>query len=181
MGVSQLWAYLRKEGLVKDSGGRGLIDTLDGRTVALDVSSWVVQSHTQNAYLHDKMHVRLAFQRLSQWLRCGVLPVLVLEGKPPVQKAAERRRRLEVRVGGKVASFSGTGDLPALFKQRLQEVGQLAEALGVPVVQAPGEAEVMCAWLYETGVVDGVATDDGDALVSADSPSIIIADNYISC
>lgn len=36
---------------------------------------------------------------------------------------------------------------------------------GVPVVQAPGEGEAMCAALNQQGLVDGCATLDGDVLL----------------
>jgi 5'-3' exonuclease len=36
---------------------------------------------------------------------------------------------------------------------------------GLPVVQAPGEAEALCGALNAAGLVDGVATVDGDAFL----------------
>ena len=36
---------------------------------------------------------------------------------------------------------------------------------GLPYIIAPQEAEAQCAWLDEQGLVDGVVTDDADALV----------------
>ena len=37
--------------------------------------------------------------------------------------------------------------------------------MGLPVVQAPGEAEAMCAALQRRGIVSACATKDSDALI----------------
>lgn len=42
---------------------------------------------------------------------------------------------------------------------------ELLECLGIPWVQAAGEAEAMCAYLDASGYVDGCLTNDGDAFL----------------
>ena len=37
--------------------------------------------------------------------------------------------------------------------------------MGVPVIQAPGEAEAQCSYLNKTGKIDAVCTEDTDSLV----------------
>ena len=41
----------------------------------------------------------------------------------------------------------------------------MLECLGIPWVQAAGEAEAMCAYLNASGYVDGCLTNDGDAFL----------------
>lgn len=41
----------------------------------------------------------------------------------------------------------------------------MLECLGVPWVQAAGEAEAMCAYLNANGYVDGCITNDGDVFL----------------
>lgn len=41
----------------------------------------------------------------------------------------------------------------------------MLECLGIPWVQAAGEAEAMCAYLNAHGYVDGCLTNDGDAFL----------------
>ncbi|CAJ1449166.1 unnamed protein product [Effrenium voratum] len=45
------------------------------------------------------------------------------------------------------------------------DVEGLLEALGIPFVHAPAEAEAQCAFLAEARLVDAVASDDSDVLV----------------
>ena len=45
------------------------------------------------------------------------------------------------------------------------DVEALLEALGVPFVHAPAEAEAQCAFLGAAAVGDAVASDDSDVLV----------------
>ena len=48
----------------------------------------------------------------------------------------------------------------------LQQWGaETLRALGLPAVEAPGEAEATCAAMNAAGLVDGCATSDGDALL----------------
>lgn len=42
---------------------------------------------------------------------------------------------------------------------------EMLESLGIPWVQAAGEAEAMCAHLDAGGQVDGCLTNDGDAFL----------------
>ena len=37
--------------------------------------------------------------------------------------------------------------------------------MGVPIVQAPGEAEAQCSYLNKVGKVDAVCTEDTDSIV----------------
>lgn len=60
---------------------------------------------------------------------------------------------------------------PARLTQRdvlaaiCRECQELLQLFGIPYIIAPMEAEAQCAWLEEQGLVDGVVTDDNDALL----------------
>nr|XP_033793155.1 flap endonuclease GEN homolog 1 isoform X2 [Geotrypetes seraphini] len=51
------------------------------------------------------------------------------------------------------------------FISVLKECLEMLECLGVPWVQAAGEAEAMCAYLNANGYVDGCITNDGDVFL----------------
>ena len=97
-------------------------------------------------------HAKLSFDRLCTLLEYGATPVVVLEGKAPEAKFAT----LQKRYGG-----VGTG---IWLKRAGHDIREVAEAMGVTVVQAPGEAEAACAALAAGGTVDAVLTNDSDAL-----------------
>ncbi|XP_053920201.1 flap endonuclease GEN homolog 1 isoform X2 [Cuculus canorus] len=87
-----------------------------------------------------------------------------MEGEAPKLKADTMSKRNEVRYGpSKKAGTARTGR--SLFKAVLKECLKLLECLGVPWVQAAGEAEAMCAYLNATGHVDGCITNDGDVFL----------------
>lgn len=46
-----------------------------------------------------------------------------------------------------------------------QCIATLFKALGLPVIQAPGEAEAMCAALQRRGIVAACASRDSDSLI----------------
>ncbi|KAJ6653755.1 hypothetical protein lerEdw1_008727 [Lerista edwardsae] len=50
-------------------------------------------------------------------------------------------------------------------KPHLRWCLEMLECLGIPWVQAAGEAEAMCAYLNANGYVDGCITNDGDAFL----------------
>ena len=51
-----------------------------------------------------------------------------------------------------------------MTKEQNAEVITLLKLMGIPVVQAPGEAEAQCASMCNEGAVFGAATEDMDAL-----------------
>ncbi|XP_052561093.1 flap endonuclease GEN homolog 1 isoform X2 [Tympanuchus pallidicinctus] len=94
----------------------------------------------------------------------GIKLVFVMEGEAPKLKADTMSKRNEVRYGASNKHGAArTGR--SLFKSILKECLQLLECLGVPWVQAAGEAEAMCAYLNAKGSVDGCITNDGDVFL----------------
>ena len=55
-------------------------------------------------------------------------------------------------------------------EEHIDEIKHLIQLFGIPIIQAPAEAEAQCAAMEKMGFVDGVVTEDSDALVfGADS------------
>lgn len=133
-----------------------LASQLDGAVVAVDCSVWISHAWSTAALAAacERPHVKLAFERVALMLAHGALPVLVLEGAAPAEKAAALMRR------------HGTSKPPdgRWLRACGRDLRQVAEAMGVPTLQAPGEAEAACAALCAAGRVDAVLTCDGDAL-----------------
>ena len=74
--------------------------------------------------------------------------------------------RLSARHGTEIRfSSAGFGARSMALERLSKRVEALFKSLGLPVVQAPGEAEAMCAALQRQGLVHACATKDSDVLV----------------
>jgi len=73
-----------------------------------------------------------------------------------ILKTIEQQRRQTVRVSSHMVA----------------ESIQLLKLMGVPVLRAPGEAEIQCAAMARQGIVHAVATEDLDAVV-AGAPRVL--------
>lgn len=160
MGVNDLWQILEP---IKQHIH---LQDLSGKTIAVDLSLWVCEAQTVKKMIGmvTKPHLRNLFFRISHLTQMNVKLVFVMEGEPPKLKADVMSKRTETRYGpsGKARSQK-TGR--SHFKSVLRECLEMLECLGMPWVQAAGEAEAMCAYLNASGHVDGCLTNDGDAFL----------------
>lgn len=160
MGVSDLWQILEP---VKQHIH---LNSLGGKTIAVDLSLWVCEALTVKKMIGavTKPHLRNLFFRISHLTLMDVKLVFVMEGEPPKLKAEVINKRNQIRYGPSGKAWSQkTGR--SHFKSVLKECLELLECLGIPWVQAAGEAEAMCAYLDAGGYVDGCLTNDGDAFL----------------
>ncbi|NXG74888.1 GEN endonuclease, partial [Baryphthengus martii] len=160
MGVTNLWQILEP---VRQPVN---LSSLKGKTLAVDLSLWVCEAQTVKKMVGvvTKPHLRNLFFRFSFFTSMGIKLVFVMEGEAPKLKADTMSKRNEMRYGpSKKAGAIRTGR--SLFKAVLKECLELLECLGVPWVQAAGEAEAMCAYLNAKGHVDGCITNDGDVFL----------------
>ncbi|NXR48931.1 GEN endonuclease, partial [Hippolais icterina] len=160
MGVTYLWQILEP---VRQPVN---LSSLRGKTLAVDLSLWVCEAQTVKKMVGvvTKPHLRNLFFRFSFFTSMGIKLVFVMEGEAPRLKADTMSKRNETRYGpSKKSGPVRTGR--SLFKAMLKECLELLECLGVPWVQAAGEAEAMCAYLNAKGLVDGCITNDGDAFL----------------
>ncbi|KAF2347711.1 XPG-I domain, partial [Trinorchestia longiramus] len=144
--------------------GQDIQESLTGSAVAVDLACWVCDSQA-NVNMHSviKPHLRnLVFRTLSL-LSVGVLPVFVVDGVPPELKQATMQARNAAR--GNSKTVSRRPPKRHQFNSVLRECCELFQLLGVPWVQAAGEAEATCAALLYTGVVKAVITEDSDVLL----------------
>ncbi|NWV57007.1 GEN endonuclease, partial [Daphoenositta chrysoptera] len=160
MGVTHLWQILEP---VRQPVN---LSSLRGKTLAVDLSLWVCEAQTVKKMVGvvTKPHLRNLFFRFSFFTSMGIKLVFVMEGEAPRLKADTMSKRNEMRYGpSKQVGAARTGR--SLFKAMLKECLELLECLGVPWVQAAGEAEAMCAYLNAKGHVDGCITNDGDVFL----------------
>ncbi|XP_056670799.1 flap endonuclease GEN homolog 1 [Monodelphis domestica] len=159
MGVHDLWQIL--EPVKRHSHLR----SLQGKTLAVDLSVWVCEALTvrKMAGTVARPHLRNLFFRISSLTRMGVKLLFVMEGDAPGLKADVMSKRNEARYGP--PQSRAHRPTRSSFRAILKECLDMLACLGIPWVQAAGEAEAMCAYLDAHGYVDGCLTNDGDAFL----------------
>lgn len=156
-----------------------------GRKVAIDASMCLYQfliavrmdgNQLQSESGDTTSHLMGMFYRTIRMIDNGVKPCYVFDGKPPDMKSGELEKRKERREEAEKllneAKEKGDSEAMDKFERRLvrvtkeqnEDVKSLLRLMGVPVVEAPCEAEAQCAALVKAGKVFGTATEDMDAL-----------------
>jgi flap endonuclease-1 len=156
-----------------------------GRKVAIDASMSIYQfliavrteqGALTNASGSQTSHLIGLFYRTLRLLEHGLKPIYVFDGSPPKLKSGELAKRsgLRAAAAASLEDAKERGDdagrdkferrLVKVTPQHVQECQQLLDALGVPWLQAPGEAEAQCAALVRQGLAYGVASEDMDTL-----------------
>jgi flap endonuclease-1 len=129
-------------------------------------------------------HLSGLFYRTAKLIEAGVLPCYVFDGKPPLQKHATLRGRSEVKQAA-VAKYEEAVEKEDVEEMRryamatsrltdemIEDSKTLLAAMGVPVVQAPGEGEAQAARIAERKDVWASASQDYDSLLFG-SPNLL--------
>jgi len=121
-------------------------------------------------------HIIGMLSRTIKLMESGIKPVYVFDGKPPELKLAELDQRREKRkeATANLEKARESGDQEAILKsskatvkvtrEQNEQTKRLLRLMGLPVVDAPSEAEATCAALCRDGCVYGAATEDADCL-----------------
>lgn len=121
-------------------------------------------------------HLIGMFYRTIRMVDHGIKPIYIFDGKAPVLKRGEldkrALRREEAEQELKNAQDGEDNDEVVRQTKRLVKVTsdhrdeaiRLLKLMGIPIVEAPSEAEAQCAELVKKDVAYGVATEDMDAL-----------------
>ena len=152
MGVNSLWtiiAQTREKISMREMGASARKEGRDAPLLAVDVSTWLVAfAMVPHTAREKKPYLRYLFQRLNKLIRFGARLVLVLDGEAPALRRSQRSKGEQT-----------------IFRRMSREARTLCGFLGLPCLQAKGEAEALCAQLDKEGIVDGILTTDGDAFV----------------
>jgi flap endonuclease-1 len=152
-GNGELYQFLA---LIRKRDGTPLADT-SGR-----VTAHLVGLFYRTTRLVGELRVELAF---------------VFDGRPPALKAAEidRRRESRARFAAEADEARASGDLARAYSKAtmssrltramVDEARELLRLLGLPSIQAPGEAEAQAAFMAERGDAWAVASKDYDSLL----------------
>eukprot|EP01083_Nonionella_stella_P041433 112359_1 len=165
------------------------IKSLFNRKIAVDASMSMYQfliavrsdgpggyGQLTNADGEVTSHLSGMFYRTIRLMENGIKPVYVFDGAAPTLKGGELEKRKQNREKAaedlkKATEEDNKEDMDKLERRLVRvtrdqcaQVIKLFELMGVPVVQAPGEAEATCAAMAKANLVYATATEDMDAL-----------------
>lgn len=122
-------------------------------------------------------HLAGTLYRTSALLEAGVKPIWVFDGPPHRLKSETLRDRSERKEKAQAAYEQAIeeGDLETartkaqqtsrLTVPMVEQATGLLRALGIPVLQAPGEGEAQAAWMAQQGLVHAACSQDYDAML----------------
>jgi flap endonuclease-1 len=181
--------------VIADQAPRALkehsLQQLFNRKIAIDASTSIYQfliavradtmggSQLTNAAGETTSHLMGMFYRTIRLVEAGIKPIYVFDGKAPGAKARELAKRGEKRQEATdgLAEAKETGNEEAALKfakrtvrvtrQHNEDCKKLLSFMGVPWIQAPGEAEAQCAEIVKGGLAYAVGSEDLDTLTFA--------------
>lgn len=138
----------------------------------------------KNANGEVTSHLQGFWLRTLKFLEFDIKPVFVFDGTPPEMKLNELRKRRDLREKAHEEQIKAEeeGNVEEALKQNKRNVkvsreivGQckkLVQAMGMPIVEAPCEAEATCVAMLKKGLVYSIASEDTDCLTHG-SPNFI--------
>ena len=182
--------------LIKNTVGESAISEypfshFKGRTIAIDASLMIYQTvialrSKGKDLINEKgeltSHLSGVFYKTLNFLSMGITPIFVFDGKPPDIKAdtLDKRKNAKIKASENMKATSLEDDKEEFVKNfkraffakesDFKELQTMLDLMGVPYIIAPGEAEVVCAWLAATTdengdrYAHGACTNDSDVL-----------------
>lgn len=159
-----------------------------GRKVAIDASMSIYQfliavrsegNMLTNEAGETTSHLMGIFYRTIRMIKNGIKPIYVFDGAPPKLKSGELAKRLDRRSDAEQQAKDAkeSGNITLLdkmnrrtvkaTKQHTEDCKKLLAMMGIPVIQAPCEAEAQCAALVKLGHAFAAGSEDMDTLTFA--------------
>ncbi|MFO7710584.1 MAG: flap endonuclease-1 [Candidatus Woesearchaeota archaeon] len=164
-----------------------LLEELSNRVIVVDGPLFLYQFLTtirqrDGSVLKDSKgnvtsHLTGLFTRTTNLMQKGIKLVYVFDGEVPElkRKELERRSKVKTEAAELYEKSVSEGDVEGmrkyasrstrLTKEMINEARLLLQAMGIPVVEAPYEAEAQAAHMVRKGDCFAVATQDNDVLM----------------
>ncbi|MBI1934951.1 flap endonuclease-1 [Candidatus Woesearchaeota archaeon] len=170
------------------------LDFLRNKTLIVDAPMWLYQflssiRQRDGSLLTDSKgnvtsHLMGLLSRISSLAQRSIRLAFVFDGEPPVLKklTLEKRKAMKIEAEKNFEKAKEKADEGLMKKyaartsrltdEMIEEAKKLAEAFGLPVIEAPTEAEAQASLIVRNGDAFSIATNDADALLF-ESPRII--------
>ncbi|XP_050501877.1 flap endonuclease GEN isoform X1 [Diabrotica virgifera virgifera] len=159
MGIKHLWTVLTPY------CERKPLYELQGKTVAVDLSCWICEAQNIAEYqIQPRMYLRNLYFRACYMLLLDVNPVFILEGRAPELKYDTIAARNALQFKGAKPKTDGvkTGKDRSRFNFVLKRCEEMLGLMGISCLKGKGEAESLCAYLNDEGLVDACISQDSD-------------------
>lgn len=158
------------------------IQNLFNRKIAIDASMSIYQfvigirgtgMDLTNESGEITSHLQGLLSRTVRLVENGIRPLYVFDGKPPElkQQELERRKASAAEAKEKLENAENVEDeikfgkrTVRVTKEQNEDAKRLLTLLGVPIIDAPCEAEAQCSFLAKTGFVWAAGSEDMDTL-----------------
>jgi flap endonuclease-1 len=126
---------------------------------------------------HVTSHLSGLLYRTTNFIKFGIKPVYVFDGKPPILKKREIARRIRVKKKAekkyREALSEGRLEEARMYSQAtarltsymVEDSKRLLTLMGTPWIQAPSEGEAQTAYMAASGKVWAAASQDYDSLL----------------
>lgn len=163
------------------------LDFLKNKTLVVDAPMWLYQflssiRQRDGTLLADSKgnvtsHLIGLLSRISNLTQQNIKLAFVFDGEPPELKhlTLEKRKEIKIEAERKFEKAKEKEDFGLMKKyaartsrltdEMIDEAKKLAEAFGLPVIDAPSEAEAQASLIVKNGDAFAIATNDADALL----------------
>ena len=170
------------------------LEFLQNKTLVVDASMWLYQflssiRQRDGALLMDSKgkvtsHLMGMMTRVSSLTQQNVKLAFVFDGAAPKLKHSTLEKRKEIKIAAEKnfekAKEKSDEELMKKYAARtsrltdemIEEAKRLVDAFGLPVIEAPSEAEAQASFIVKNGDAYALATNDADALLF-ESPKIV--------
>ena len=185
MGVSDLVKVIEKH--ASDGIHERPMSHYRGQRLGIDLSLSLYRYCHQPNRRRKNFHIMGFFAMFYEMLRNGVTPVVVMDGRVPEAKRAEiehrhqeqeaKRTKIQelrdaiTKAQDSVEVTNLRSDLEQAEKHFIdvtddlrQDIRDLCEVMGIPLIQANEEADALCAKMAQIGLIEGVLSEDMDFL-----------------
>ncbi len=170
------------------------LDFLRNKVLVVDAPMWLYQflssiRQRDGTLLTDSKgnvtsHLIGLFARISNLIQNNSKLAFVFDGEPPNLKylALEKRKGIKIEAEKKFKQAKEKADEELMKKyasrtsrltdEMIEEAKKLVEAFGLPVIDAPSEAEAQASFIVKNSDAFALATNDADALLF-EAPRIV--------
>ena len=170
------------------------LEFLQNKVLVVDAPMWLYQflssiRQRDGTLLMDSKgdvtsHLTGLFTRVSNLIENNIKLAFVFDGEPPKLKhlTLEKRKEIKIEAEKKFEKAKEKEDLELMKKyaartsrltiEMIDEAKKLVEAFGLPVIEAPSEAEAQASLIVKNNDAFALATNDADALLF-EAPRIV--------